>query len=63
MKKRTKGKTPEQTEKRPIQAPRNSSPFVEGGSQFLTQDMTLQSGELLVDLMKLQNILNFELLK
>ena len=55
MKKRTKGKTPEQTEQRTIQGARNSSPLNEGGSQFLTQtqDMTLQSGELLVDLMKL----------
>ena len=44
-------------------ASRCSTPFGEGGTLFQNQDMTLQSGELLVDLMKLQNILNFEFLK
>ena len=44
-------------------ASRSTTPLQEGGSQFYHEDMTLQSGELLVDLMKLQNILNFEFLK
>lgn len=40
-----------------------STQFVDGETLLHNQDMTLQSGELLIDLMKLQNILNFEFLK
>ena len=61
MAKKKAGQILAPTDKRSMS--RSSTPLVDGGSDFWNQDMALQSGELLVDLMKLQNILNFEFLK